>query len=75
MLGRGVIKPCISAYNAPIVLAKKKDVKFRFFVNFKDINKVTIDEALSFPVIHHALKELGQAFSPFTCEMDTGKFH
>ena len=61
MLHDQVIEPCCSPYSSPIVIAKTKDGKNRFCINFRKLNQITEDTAQPIPVIHEELKELGTA--------------
>lgn len=42
MLEAGVIEPSDSPYSSPIVIVKKKDGTNRFFIDFRDINKIIV---------------------------------
>ena len=56
MLEQGVIDPSDSPWSSPIVLVKKKDGTYRFCVDFRKLNGVTIKDAYSI-----ALESLGGA--------------
>ncbi len=47
MLDNGVTRPSKSPWASPIVLAKKKDRTWRFCVDFRKLNDVTVKD--SFP--------------------------
>ena len=60
MLEKGVIQPSKSPYSAPIVLQKKKDGSWRFCVDYRNLNEVTIKDAFPIPRIQQtsdALKD------------------
>jgi hypothetical protein len=61
MLASGIIKASSSPYSSPIVMAPKKNGKFRFCVDFRRLNGITEDCAQPLPVIHTVLKDLGEA--------------
>ena len=58
ILEKGVIQPSTSPYSAPIVLQKKKDGSWRFFVDFRDLNDVTVKGAFPIPKIDQSFDAL-----------------
>jgi hypothetical protein len=62
----GLIQPSVSAFAAPVVLAKKKDGTWRFCVDYRELNKVTIPDKFPLPRIHDLLDRLG-GNSFFSC--------
>lgn len=61
MLKLGVIEPATSAYNAPIVLVKKKDGKYRFCCDLRSLNDVTVFDAEPITDVEHLFQSLGKA--------------
>jgi hypothetical protein len=69
MLASGIIETSSSPYSSPIVMAPKKDGKFRFCVDFRRLNSITEDSAQPLPVIQEVLKDLGEATVFFTLDL------
>ena len=61
MLKQNIISPSDSPWSAPIVVAKKKDGKFQFCVDYRQLNKVTIKDNFPLPQIDDLLDTFGDA--------------
>ena len=58
MVDKGVIQPSKIPYSAPIVLQKKKDGSWRFCVDYRKLNDVTINDAFPIPRIQQTFDAL-----------------
>ena len=72
MLNQGVIQPSHSPWASPIVLVKKKDVSFRFCVDYHKLNAVTRKDAHPLPRVDDLLDSLQGASMFSTLDLCSG---
>ena len=72
MLADEIIEPANSPYSSAIVVAGKKDGDYRFCVDYRRINKQTVDAPQCLPRIHEILKDLGNAKIFSTLDLKSG---
>jgi hypothetical protein len=58
MLEAGIIIPSQSSYSALVVMVLKKEGSWRMCPYYRELNKITIKDKLSIPVINELLDEL-----------------
>lgn len=68
MLENGIIERSDSPRNSTIVKAKKKDNSYRFCVDFRKVNAVTLSDAYPLPYVTHTLDKLRDAQIPLEKE-------
>jgi hypothetical protein len=58
LLNKGCIHPSVSPWGAPILFVKKKDGTLRLCIDFRQLNKVTLNKKYHFPRIDDLFEKL-----------------
>ncbi|CAF1546859.1 unnamed protein product, partial [Rotaria sp. Silwood1] len=65
-LQAGLISESHSPYAAPAILVKKKDGSYRFVVDYKKLNLITIKDSSPLPNMEESIRKLGQGYKYFS---------
>ena len=72
LLDKGFIRPSISPWDAPVLFMKKKDGSLRMCIDYRQLNKVTINNKYPLPQIEDLFDKLETASYFSNIDMRSG---
>ena len=61
LLSKGLIRPSSSPYRAPVFFVRKKEGDLRMVYDYRALNKITVPDSNSVPLISEALDQINDA--------------
>ena len=65
LLEKGFIRPNVSPWGAPVLFVKKKDGTLRLHVDYRQLNKMTVENNYQLPIIDDFFNQLKGASLQF----------
>ena len=72
LLDKGFIRPSTSPWGAPVLFAKKKDKTVRLFIDYRQLNRVTVKNRYPLPRINDLFDQLRRARVHSKIDLRTG---